>query len=91
MLEEEIPAGSQILEAVENIKSLSFDQKDLLVELFDDLEVTHDRMARVCGWMSTLAKVLNPSQLILVMKAKIRPMIQLKTTSAFLNTLVTSK
>ena len=62
------------------------DQKDLLVELFDDLEVVHDRMARVCGRMSMLAKVLNPSQLMLVMKATLRLMVQLNTTAAFLDT-----
>ena len=74
------------MDVVEKIKPLSYNQKDLLVELFDDLEVAHDRMARVCGRMSMLAKVLNPSQLMLVMKVTIRPMVQLNTTTAFLDT-----
>ena len=86
MPDEDIPMGSHILEVVENIKPLSYDQKDMLVELFDDLKVAHDRMSRVCTRMSTLAKVLNPSQLMLVMKATIRLMIQLNTMAAFLDT-----
>ena len=61
MPDEDIPAGTQVLGVVEHINPLTYDQKDLLVELFDDLEVAHDRMARVCGRMSSLAKVLGPT------------------------------
>ena len=50
----------RVLEGVEDIKPLSKDQKDLLIELFDDLQEAHDRMARVCGKLSTLAKGLIP-------------------------------
>ena len=86
MLDKDIPTSAQVLGAVEHMKPLIYGQKDLLVELFDDLEVVHNRMARVCSHMSSLAKVLDPNQLMIFMKAKIRPMIQLNTTSAFLET-----
>ena len=82
----DIPQGLQVLEGVEDIKPLSTDQKDLLIELFDDLQEAHNRMARVCGKLSMLVKGLTPSQLMLVMKLTIRPMIQLNTTAAFLDT-----
>ena len=64
------------LEGVEDIKPLSSNQ-DILIELFNDLQEAHDQMARVCGKLSMLAKGLTPSQLMLVMKSTIRPMIQL--------------
>ena len=85
MPDEDIPMGPHNLEVVENIKPLSYDQKDMLVELFDDLKVAHDRMSMVCARMSTLAKVLNPSQFMLVMKATIRLMKQLNTMAVFLD------
>ena len=75
-----------MLGGVEDIKPLSNDQKDLLIELFNDLQEAHDRMARVCGKLPTLVKGLTPSQLMLVMKVMIRPMIQLNMTAAFLDT-----
>ena len=55
--------------AVEDIKLMMYDQKDVLVKIFDDLEVAHDRM--VCGRMLSLSKVLDPWQLMIVMKATI--------------------
>ena len=55
MPKEDIPAGLQVLGAVEDIKPLSHDQKDMLVGLFDILEMAHKRMVRVCGPMLSLA------------------------------------
>ena len=86
MPDEDIPPGLQVLEGEEDIKPLSNDQKYLSIDLFDDLKEAHDRMTRGCGKLSTLVKGLTSSQLMLVMKSMIRPMIQLNTTAAFLDT-----
>lgn len=56
------------------------------MELFDDLEVAHDRMARVCGRLSSLSNVLSPAQLIMVLKATIRPMLQVNAVQKYLDT-----
>ena len=51
----------------------------MLVSLFDDLTVAHERLSRVVGTMSSLCKVLSPDQLMLVMKSSICPLVQLNT------------
>ena len=71
---------------VGDIKPLNFDQKDMIVKLFDDLEVAHEKMACVCSRMSSLSKTLTPAQLMVMKKATIRLMIQLNTTAKFLDT-----
>ena len=76
---------------VEDIKPLIFEHKDMLVKLFDDLEVAHYRMARVCGRLSSLLEVLNTPQLMIVLKATVRPMVQLNAVKNFLNTTMMTK
>lgn len=88
MSSEKIPCGTSMAGMVENIKPLIFDQKDMLVELFNDLEVAHNHMARICGRLSSLSKVLNPAQLMLVLKATVRPMVQLNAVQNFIDTSV---
>ena len=62
------------------IKPITYDQKDMLVSLFNDLSMTHERLSRAAGMMSSLCKMMTPEQLMLIMKSRIRPMIQLNTT-----------
>ena len=48
-------------------------------------------MAQVCGRLSSLSKMLTPAQLMIIMKATIRPMIQVNTVTKFLDAPTTSK
>ena len=59
MLSEDIAYGDTMARMVGDIKPLNYDQKDMIIELFDDLKVAHKRMACVSGRMSSLTKTLT--------------------------------
>ena len=80
MPDEEIPPGEKVAAKVSQIQPITYDQKDMLVSLFDDLSVAPERLSRAAGMMSSLCKRMTPEQLILIMKSSIQPMIQLNTT-----------
>lgn len=64
---------------ISQIKPITYEQKDMLASLFDDLTIAHERLGRVTGTMSSLCKVLSPNQLKPVMKSSICPLVQLNT------------
>ena len=41
MPEEDIPEGEKIVADVSQVKPLTYDQKDLIVSLFDNLSIAH--------------------------------------------------
>ena len=49
----------------------------MIVSLFDDISVVHEHLARAASMMSSLCKVLNPQQLMLIMQNAVHPLIQL--------------
>ena len=61
--------------------SLSKTDQELIAELFDSLETAHDQLATASGLLGRLSHTLKPPQLILVLKASIRPLIQLRTAA----------
>ena len=86
MPEKDIPHGDTIAKMVGEIQPLKYDQKDMLIEPFDDLKAAHERMACMSGRLLSLSKVLMQPQLMINLKATIRPMIQLNMTAKFLDT-----
>ena len=91
MPEEEIPHGDTIARMVGSIKPLNYIQKDMIIELFNNIEMAHQKMAHVCGRLSSLSKTLTPVQLVIILKATIRPMVQLNTTAQSLDILAESR
>ena len=53
------------------------DQK-VVAEIFESLEIVHDQIATACGLLGRLSRTMRPDQLMTVIKATIRPLIQLK-------------
>ena len=88
MPEEDIPPGEKVAAHILQIKPIMYDQKDMLVSLFDDLTIAHERLSRVAGTMSSLCKVLSLDQLMLVMKSSICPLVQLNTIPGLFDPLV---
>lgn len=74
MLDEDAPPGERVVAEVSQVKPITYDQKDMLVSLFDDLSVVHDRLARAAGKMPSLSKVMLPEQLMLIMKSSVWPL-----------------
>ena len=75
MPEEEIPPRENVASDVSLIKPLNYEQKDMIVSLFDDLSIAHEKWGPVAGTMSSLCKVLDPDQLLMVMKCSVHPLI----------------
>ena len=91
MATEEIPSGSSVIAMIEDIEPLTANQRNMIGELFDDLEVAYDNMARACSMLSSLSRSLSSTQLMLVLKASIKAMIQLNAVQSFLNSPVITK
>ena len=87
---EDIPEASEVLKTVQREEKMSQEDQQLVAELFSNLEVAHDHATTVCGLLSRLSRNLKPEQLITIVKASIRPLVQL-TTPIALETLCITK
>ena len=61
----------------------SEDQKELMGELFEELETAHESMARACSTLGRLARGLNGKQLLLTLRASVRPIVQVNIAEKF--------
>ena len=73
-----------ILEAIEDPEDLTTEDRTLITELFNSLEVAHSELASACSVLGRLSKNLKPRQLMVVLKASIRTLIQIKPPSALI-------
>ena len=64
MPEEDIPEGENIVADVSQVKALNYNQKDLIVSLFNNLSIAHEHIDRAAANMSSLCKVMEPDQLL---------------------------
>ena len=80
MPDEDIPEGEKIVADISQVKVLTYAQKDLIVSLFDNLSIGHEHLSRAAANMSSLCKVMEPDQLLLIMKCSLRPLVQLSAS-----------
>ena len=73
----EIPKGQDMAGDIDNIEHLTDDQRTQISKLFDDMEVAHEHLACSCSSLSILSRILTSCQLLLLLKASIRPLVQL--------------
>ena len=66
---------------VQEEDTLTETDQELIAELFDALETAHEQLATGCGLIRRLSRTLKPSQLMILLKASIRPLIQVKTAA----------
>ena len=78
--DEEVPKVAEVLGKIEEVMR---EERELIRELFDLLEVTHSHLASACMVLSRLSSTLKPTQLMTILDTSIRLLIQIKTTSAF--------
>lgn len=88
---EDILSGSSVIERINGAEPLTTEQKWMISELFDNLDVAHDHMARPCGMLGILSQSLNSIQLLLLLQASVRPMIQVNAMHGFLDEPSTSQ
>ena len=68
--DEEVPSASGILKAIEEPEDLTAEDRTLITELFDSLEVAHSELASVCSVLGRLSKNLKPRQLMVVLESE---------------------
>ena len=74
---EDLPGVPEVLRVAQKEGEISEDDQRVVAELFGTLEVAHNHMATICGLLSRLSRTLKPDQLLMIIKASIRPLIQL--------------
>ena len=84
MPESETPDLEDLLSNMEELGDLTKDQKELLGELFEELEMAHKSLARACSTLGRLSRGLNGRQLLLTLQASVRPLVQLNIVEKFL-------
>ena len=87
---EEIPEATEVLKTAQREGKMSQQDQELVAELFSNLEVAHKHAATACSLLSRLSRTLKPEQLLTIVKASIRPLVQL-TTPIALETLCGTK
>ena len=85
MLDEDIPEAKSIIQDIDDIEELMEQQRQDISEIFENLEVTHEHLAKLCGLMGVLSQTLSSRQLLLLMKASIRPLVQINTLAGLLD------
>ena len=60
-------------------------QRNLLREVFEDLEVAHEHTSRACSGLTHLAMILSVPQLMATLKATAHPLIQINALEGFLD------
>ena len=73
----EVPTGQDVATIVEDMEPLTDEQRRQISELFEDLELAHEQLARTCSSLAILSRSLTSRQLILLLKSSIRPLAQL--------------
>ena len=86
MPDEDIPEGEKVAADVSQIKPLTYNQKDLIVSLFDNLSIAHEHLGRAAANMSSLCKAMDPDQLMLIMRCSVRPLVQLSASPGLFDT-----
>ena len=81
LLSDEIPGALGVIQSVQEEEMLTETDQELIGELFDALEMVHDQLATACSLLGRLSYTLKPGQLMLVIKASIRPLIQMNAAA----------
>ena len=82
---EEVPTDEETMSSIQGDTPLDRDQRNLLRELFEDLEVAHQHTARDCSVLACLSLSLTGPQLVATLKAVTRPLIQVNTLEGLLD------
>ena len=83
--ESETASGEEVIKSIDELEALTKEQRHDIVEVFNNLEIAHKYLGQSCGLMGALSHLLSSRQLLLLLKASIRPLVQINTLRGFLN------
>ena len=89
-LEEVLPesdtvSGKEVTESIDELEPLTKEQRHDIGEIFDNLEIAHEYLGQSCELMGALSHSLSSRQLLLLLKASVRPLVQINTLGGFLD------
>ena len=85
MPDEDILDGINSIESIRKIEELMELQRHDISEVFENLEVAHEHLAKSCSLMGVLSRTLSSRQLLLLMKASIHPLVKVNTLAGILD------
>ena len=85
LLESETASGGDVIKSIHDVEALTKEQQHDIAEIFDNLEIAHEYLGRSCRLMGALLRSLSSKQLLLLLKASIRPLIQINMLAGFLD------
>ena len=83
--ESETASGGDVIKTIDDVEALTKEQQHEIAEIFDNLEIAHEYLGRSCRFMGALSRSLSSKQLLLPLKASIRPLIQINSLAGFLD------
>ena len=86
--EEDIPNRRSVIEGAQEVGNLTNEQRGLISELFELMEVAYNHEARVCSCLTRLSRTLNAQQLQVVLQSSIKPLITLKALPKYIEQIV---
>ena len=86
--DEEIPAGDVIASGLQGAEKLLQDSIRIIVSLFDHVSEAHAHLATVAAHLSSLGKILDKDNFQLILKAAVRPLVQLNIPERYLDPLL---
>ena len=88
ILEEDISSGKSIIEGAQRVGNLMDEQRGLVTEIFELMEVAYDHEARACSCLARLSRTLNAQQLHVILQSTIKPLITLKALPKYAEQIV---
>ena len=86
--EEDISSGRSMIEGAQKVGNLMDEQRGLITELFELMEVAYDHEARACSCLARLSRTLNAQQLQVILQSSIKPLITLKALPKYAEQIV---
>ena len=88
---EDAPTEAEVMTSIEGKSQLDKNQRELIRELFEDLEIAHEHTSRACSVLARLSMTLTPPQLMATLRAATRPLIQVNALEGLLDKIRTPK
>ena len=73
----DIPNAPDVIQEAQQGGDMSEADQKVIAEIFESLEIAHDQIATACRLLGRLSRTMRPDQLMTVINASIRPLIQL--------------
>ena len=83
--ESDTTSGNVVIEDINEVEPLTKEQRQDIGEVFDNLKITHEHFGQSCGLIGVLSCPLSSRQLLLLLKASVRPLVQINKLGCFLD------